>query len=44
MSRAQYSLVRKVESASSAQLGDQYLLSEIESIRRRFEDPGLSLV
>jgi AP-4 complex subunit epsilon-1 len=44
MSRAHYALVRKVESANSPQLADRYLLSEIQSLRRGFEDPRLSLV
>jgi hypothetical protein len=44
MSRAHYALVRKVEAANSPQLADRYLLAEIESLKLRFEDPGLSLV
>jgi len=44
MSRAHYALVRKVESTTSAQLVDQYLLAEIRSIRHRLAQPALSLL
>jgi AP-4 complex subunit epsilon-1 len=44
LSRVQYSLVRKVESAQSPQAVDQILLSEIDGIRRHFAVGGLSLV
>ena len=43
-SRAHYTLVRKVEGASSLQQADQYLLAEVNSIRARLSQPGLSLV
>ncbi|OJA17845.1 hypothetical protein AZE42_03319 [Rhizopogon vesiculosus] len=43
LSRAQYSLVRKVESAQSPPAVDQILLSEIDDIRRHFAAGGLSL-
>ncbi|OCH93386.1 ARM repeat-containing protein [Obba rivulosa] len=43
MSRAQYALVRKVESASSPQLADQLLLVEIDAIRERLSASALSL-
>ena len=43
-SRAHYALVRKVEGASSPQQADQYLLAEVNSIRARLGQPGLSLV
>jgi AP-4 complex subunit epsilon-1 len=44
INRTQYSLVRKVESAESTQLADQYLVSEVHAIRERFGRPSLSLV
>jgi AP-4 complex subunit epsilon-1 len=44
LSRAHYSLVRKVESPQSPQAVDQILLSEIDGIRRSFAVGGLSLV
>jgi AP-4 complex subunit epsilon-1 len=44
LSRAQYSLVRKVESAQSPQAVDQILLSEINGIKHHFVAGGLSLV
>jgi len=44
LSRAQYSLVRKVESEQSPQAVDRVLLSEINGIRRQFAVGGLSLV
>ena len=44
LSRAQYSLVHKVESAQSPQAVDQILLSEIDDIRRHFTGGGVSLV
>lgn len=44
MTRAQYALVRKVESAASAQLADQYILAEVQSIRHRLARPGFSVV
>ncbi|KAG2078780.1 ARM repeat-containing protein [Suillus decipiens] len=43
LSRAHYSLVRKVESAQSPQAADQIYLSEIDSIRRHFAVGGVSL-
>ncbi|KAJ8592328.1 ARM repeat-containing protein [Rhizopogon salebrosus TDB-379] len=43
LSRAHYSLVRKVESPQSPQAVDQILLSEIDGIRRSFAVGGLSL-
>ena len=44
MSRVHYSLIRKVEAASSAQAADQILLSEIQVIQRTLEKPHLSTV
>ncbi|KAG1878094.1 armadillo-type protein [Suillus subalutaceus] len=44
LSRAHYSLVRKVESAQSPQAADQIHLSEIDGIRRHFAVGGVSLV
>jgi AP-4 complex subunit epsilon-1 len=44
MSRNHYALVRKVESANSVQLADQYLLAEVDTIRQNLASPGLSLV
>ncbi|KAG1760911.1 armadillo-type protein [Suillus occidentalis] len=43
LSRAHYSLVRKVESAQSPQAADQIHLSEIDGIRRHFAVGGISL-
>ncbi|KAG1881413.1 armadillo-type protein [Suillus tomentosus] len=43
LSRAHYSLVRKVESAQSPQAADQIHLSEIDGIRRHFAVGGVSL-
>jgi AP-4 complex subunit epsilon-1 len=44
LSRAHYSLVRKVESAQSSQAADQIHMSEIDGIRRHFAVGGVSLV
>jgi len=44
MSRVHYSLIRRVEVASSAQAADQTLLSEIQVIRSTLEQPRLSIV
>jgi hypothetical protein len=44
ISRAHYAIVRKVETATSSQLADQYLLAEVKSIRYRLAQPGLSMV
>ncbi|KAG1751650.1 armadillo-type protein [Suillus paluster] len=43
LSRAHYSLVRKVESAQSPQAADQILLSEIDGIRHHLTIGGVSL-
>ncbi|PCH37830.1 ARM repeat-containing protein [Wolfiporia cocos MD-104 SS10] len=43
ISRAHYALVRKIETASSPQLADQYLLAEVDSIREQLTRPTLSL-
>ncbi|KAL4074160.1 armadillo-type protein [Scleroderma citrinum] len=43
MNRVHYSLVRKVEAASSAQAADQILLNEIEVIRTTLAQPHLSV-
>ncbi|KAG1815973.1 armadillo-type protein [Suillus subaureus] len=43
LSRAHYSLVRKVESAQSPQAADQIHLTEIDGIRRHFAVGGVSL-
>ncbi|KAG2148535.1 armadillo-type protein [Suillus cothurnatus] len=43
LSRAHYSLVRKVESAQSSQAADQIHMSEIDGIRRHFAVGGVSL-
>lgn len=43
MSRVHYSLIRRVEAASSAQAADQTLLSEIQVIRTTLEQPHLSI-
>jgi AP-4 complex subunit epsilon-1 len=44
ISRGHYALVRKVESAESPQLADQYLVAEVRSTRQRLAHPALSLV
>jgi len=43
LSRAHYTLVRRVESANSHQLADQYLLAEVQSMKYRLAHPTLSL-
>ncbi|KAF5385880.1 hypothetical protein D9615_002371 [Tricholomella constricta] len=42
-SRAHYSLVQKVEYATSTQSANQHLASEIEAIRRQLTGPALSI-
>lgn len=44
LSRTHYAIVRKVETATSPQLADQYLLAEVKSIQHRLAQPGLSMV
>lgn len=44
MSRAHYTIVRKVESASTIQSGDQYIFLEIKSIQEQLAHPKLQLV
>lgn len=43
-SRAHYALVRKVETATSPQQADRFLVTEVKVIRDRLAQPGLSLV
>jgi hypothetical protein len=43
-SRAHYALVRKVESADTTELADQYLHAEVQFIRRKLSEPTLSTV
>jgi hypothetical protein len=44
MSRAHYAIVRKVESASTIQSGDQHIFLEINFIQERLAYPKLQLV
>jgi AP-4 complex subunit epsilon-1 len=44
LSRAHYALVRRVESADTSQLADQYLLTEVQSAKHRLAHRTLSLV
>lgn len=44
MSRAHYAIVRKVESASTIQLGDQHIFQEINFIHGQLAHPKLQLV
>ena len=44
MSRAQYSLVRRVETAASPQAANQILLNELDIIRRNLQRRHLSIV
>ena len=44
MSRAHYAIVRKVESASTIQSGDQHIFLEINSIQEQLAHPKLQLV
>lgn len=44
MSRAHYAIVRKVESASTIQSGDQHIFLEINSIQEQLAYPRLQLV
>ncbi|KAF9227270.1 ARM repeat-containing protein [Gyrodon lividus] len=43
MSRTQYALVRKVETASSPQAADQIILGELDVIRQNLQQPHLSI-
>lgn len=44
MSRAHYTIVRKVESALTVQSGDQHIFLEINSIQEQLSHPKLQLV
>lgn len=44
MSRAQYALVRKIETATTPQAADQLLFAEVDAIRMHLGQPTLSLV
>ncbi|TFY64690.1 hypothetical protein EVJ58_g2464 [Rhodofomes roseus] len=44
ISRSQYALVRKVETAQTPQLADQYILAEVDSIRSQLSRSTLTLV
>ena len=44
MSRSHYAIVRKVESASTIQSGDQHIFLEINSIQGQLAHPKLQLV
>ena len=44
MSRAHYAIVRKVESASTIQSGDQHIFLEINFIQEQLAHPKLQLV
>ena len=44
MSRAQYVLVRKIETATTPQAADQLLFAEVDAIRMHLGQPTLSLV
>ncbi|KAJ7668431.1 armadillo-type protein [Mycena polygramma] len=43
LSRAHYTLVKNVESSPSPEMADSYILKEVESIRRRFRLPTISV-
>jgi hypothetical protein len=44
LSRTHYTLVRNVENASSPQAVDEFIFSQIDSIRDRLRKPSLSFV
>jgi AP-4 complex subunit epsilon-1 len=44
LNRAHYTLVRNIESASSPEMADSYILKEVQTIRYRLRHPTLSLV